>query len=452
MADNYKLHIGDEKTNKTINYGKFEVQFPKNYTNNSAFIGQHKLTSPESTNVDNGGSAASDWNKNNAGKLMSCFEINWGNAIEGWRSDDDHNNTSEKAQDANWDDDYTFPDRINTSADLLRYIFMLRWKLENLKLEPDVFKVTVSGLTASASLVSGKVDLNNITWSIKANSSTNYSEVKLSTLTGNIVTGNIVTGNAVILQGTPGTISTKGIVGINSITLGTSVSGSEDISATFTRSTATRQLKATVNIGAPAGSTCQTSSLITLQNTTETIYGLSESTDGWTWTITGTGASKCGFGTVGTTIVNDTTKSQTLTWQNSNGEQITIKAYNTNGNEATKTITLPKQQTVYYWYVGKDESKIGKSGQSYNLNLSNLPTITSINSIYSNSQFVGNEDNNIYVVCPTSWVGQFKLTDLDNNEIPQTDKTSQITSGVTGYSILRGNGKVMDSTIKVVKI
>lgn len=376
MADNYKLHIGDEKTNKTINYGKFEVQFPKNYTNNSAFIGQHKLTAPEQF-VDNGGSAASDWNKNNAGKLMSCFEINWGNAIEGWRNDDDPN-TSEKAQEANWDDDYTFPDRINTSADLLRYIFMLRWKLENLKLEPDVFKVTVSGLTASASLVSGKVDLNNITWSIKDYSLTkNYSDVALSASKGNSVT----------LQGTPSTTSTdKGTVRINNITLVTNVNGSTDISATFTRATSKRQLKATVNIGAPTGSTCQTISPITLQNSEDTIPGLSEELNGWTWKIEGDGASKCGFGEVGTITVNDTTKSQTLKWQNSNGEQITIKASNTKGNgEATKTIILPKQQIVYYWYAG----------QTAPMTISGTPTVDDTNFTNNKWHTIGTTLTNI---------------------------------------------------------
>ena len=108
---------------------------------------------------------------------------------------------------------------------------------------------------------------------------------------------------------------------------------------------------------------------------------------------------------------------------------------------------------TYYWYVGKDEELLGKNGTSYNLDLSNFNNykVSSINNIYTDSQNVGDADNNIYVLCPTEWVDQFKLTDLDNNEIPQTDKTSQIISGVTGYSILRGTGKVMDSIIKVVQ-
>lgn len=116
-------------------------------------------------------------------------------------------------------------------------------------------------------------------------------------------------------------------------------------------------------------------------------------------------------------------------------------------NETTLTFHEP----TYYWYIGKDESLLGKSGLSYDLDLSKLPTVSSINDIYSDSQYVGDIENNIYVVCPTEWVGQFKLTDLAGFEIPQSDKTSQITSEVTGYSILRGNGKIMDSRIKVVR-
>jgi len=122
-------------------------------------------------------------------------------------------------------------------------------------------------------------------------------------------------------------------------------------------------------------------------------------------------------------------------------------------NEATD-LTLNFEITggdEYYWYVGKDETLLGKNGTSYDLQLSNLPTVSSIDDIYSDSQNVGAEENNIYVVCPTEWVGQFKLMTLLGAEIPQTDKTSQITSGITGYSILRGNGKVSAAEIKVVR-
>lgn len=126
--------------------------------------------------------------------------------------------------------------------------------------------------------------------------------------------------------------------------------------------------------------------------------------------------------------------------------------YKTQVLNAPNDVVL-KQEQEYYWYVGKDENLLGKNGTSYDLNLDNLESykVNSINDIYTDSQSVEDIENNIYVVCPTEWVGQFKLTDLDGFEIPQSDKTSQITSGVTGYSILRGNGKVMDSTIKVVR-
>ena len=139
-----------------------------------------------------------------------------------------------------------------------------------------------------------------------------------------------------------------------------------------------------------------------------------------------------------------------------NGSEATYNSYGNNAFRVTEDVDLWavwEENVQYHWYVGKDENLLGKNGTSYNLNLDNLESykVNSINDIYTNSQSVGDTENNIYVVCPTEWVGQFKLTDLDNNEIPQSDKTSQITSGVTGYSILRGNGKVMDSIIKVVR-
>lgn len=125
-------------------------------------------------------------------------------------------------------------------------------------------------------------------------------------------------------------------------------------------------------------------------------------------------------------------------------------------NEATDVMLKFNNSSAetYYWYVGKDESLLGKNGTSYDLNLDNLERykVNSIDDIFTNSQSVEDVENNIYVVCPTEWVGQFELTDLDNNEIPQSDKTSQITSGITGYSILRGNGKVGDSIIKIVRL
>lgn len=118
-------------------------------------------------------------------------------------------------------------------------------------------------------------------------------------------------------------------------------------------------------------------------------------------------------------------------------------------------IILNKQtpQQTYYWYVGKNESLLGKNGTSYDLNLDNLESykVNSINDIYTDSQSVEDIENNIYIVCPTEWVNQFEIVDLNDTHISITDKTSQITSGVTGYSILRGNGKIGDTVIKVIR-
>ena len=155
-------------------------------------------------------------------------------------------------------------------------------------------------------------------------------------------------------------------------------------------------------------------------------------------------------------VMPETKHVESLTYANGSAVEITCTdvmgyhIYKTTEMVNT-TINYTIKQTTYYWYVGKDESLLGKNGTSYNLDLSVLPTVNSINEIYTDSQYVGDTYNNIYVVCPIEWVGRFKLTDLGGYEIPQNDKTSQIISGVTGYSILRGNGKAMDSTIKVIK-
>ena len=122
MADNFfKLKIAGTGNGSTVTYGSFNVQKPQNYTNNEAYIGQHPLTdTPAQTE---GANTVGPWTEANAGKLLSCFEIDWGEAVEGW-----------KENNANWDSDlYTFPDSIKNSSDLLRYIFMLRWKIEHMQ-------------------------------------------------------------------------------------------------------------------------------------------------------------------------------------------------------------------------------------------------------------------------------------------------------------------------------
>ena len=305
MADNFfKLKIAGTGNGSTVTYGSFNVQKPQNYTNNEAYIGQHPLTdTPAQTE---GANTVGPWTEANAGKLLSCFEIDWGGAIEGWKEESD----------ANWDSGlYTFPDSIKNSSDLLRYIFMLRWKLEHLKLVDDKFKVTANGLTATASIISGTVNLTNLQWTL-SNSSTNYTDVKLDQTTGASVT----------LKGTKVTNENKGTVDFTKSTY--TLSGTSQIfEAKFTRNSITAQLKGTITATSPDGAIGDPNS-VTLSGSEETIYGLAEETNGWTWTITGTGADLCTFGndlTHKTTTITRGTKSQTITWDSSaNGEQITI--------------------------------------------------------------------------------------------------------------------------------
>lgn len=329
MADKFfRLQISGTGNGNDVTYGSFNVQKPQNYTNNKAFIGQHPLSAPENMETMSPQNIGT-WTSNNAGQLMSCFEIDWGGAIEGWREDC-----------IEWDARYKFPDEITTSADLLRYIFMLRWKLEHLKLVDDKFKVTANGLTATASVISGKVNLTNLQWTL-TNSSSNYTNVKL----------NQTTGASVTLQGTIGTNTNKGTVDFTKSSY--TLSGtSQTFEAKFTRNSISAQLKGTVTATSPDGAIGDPNS-VPLSKSSETIYGLPEETNGWTWEITGAGSSLCKFSNNSTKITG-TTKSQTITWDSSaNGEQITISISNTNGSEAkTINVKLPKQQVTYYWYVG----------------------------------------------------------------------------------------------------
>lgn len=333
MADNFfKLKIAGTGNGSTVTYGSFNVQKPQNYTNNEAYIGQHPLTdTPAQTE---GANTVGPWTEANAGKLLSCFEIDWGGAIEGWKEESN----------ANWDNDlYTFPDSIKNSSDLLRYIFMLRWKLEHLKLVDDKFKVTANELTATASVISGKVNLTNLQWTL-SNSSSNYTNVKL----------NQTTGASVTLQGTKGTNTNKGTVDFTKSSY--TLSGtSQTFEAKFTRNSISAQLKGTVTAVSPDGAIGDPNS-VTLSKSAETIYGLEEATSGWTWKITGAGSSLCKFSNNATTITS-TTKSQTITWDSSaNGEQITISISNSNGSAAkTINVNLPEQEIINYWYAGQTQ-------------------------------------------------------------------------------------------------
>lgn len=421
MADNFfKLKIAGTGNGSTVTYGSFNVQKPQNYTNNEAYIGQHPLTdTPAQTE---GANTVGPWTEANAGKLLSCFEIDWGGAIEGWKEESD----------ANWDSGlYTFPDSIKNSSDLLRYIFMLRWKLEHLKLVDDKFKVTANGLTATASIISGTVNLTNLQWTL-SNSSKNYTDVELDQTTGASVT----------LQGTKGTNTNPGTVSFTKSTY--TLSGtSQTFEAKFTRNSITAQLKGTVTATSPDGAIGDPN-LVTLSGSEETIYGLEEETNGWTWEITGTGADLCTFGndlTHKTTTITGGTKSQTITWDSSaNGEQITISISNANGSaEKTINVNLPEQQVTYYWYAGQTQPTTMSSNPTVddtNFTVDKWHTLTT-NQI--NQTITGGiAGNSWYVAVPTT--KGFKFYDSTLTEIDETaTKLSTITVNGISYDIWKSN-------------
>ena len=430
MADKFfRLQISGTGNGNDVTYGSFNVQKPQNYTNNKAFIGQHPLSAPENIETMSPQNIGA-WTSNNAGQLMSCFEIDWGGAIEGWREDG-----------IEWDARYKFPDEITTSADLLRYIFMLRWKLEHLKLVDDKFKVTANGLTATASVISGTVNLNNLQWTL-SNSSTNYTNVKL----------NQTTGASVTLQGTIGTNTNKGTVDFTKSSY--TLSGtSQTFEAKFTRNSISAQLKGTITATSPDGAIGDPNS-VTLSKSAETIYGLEEATNEWTWKITGAGASLCKFSNNSTTITGD--KSQTITWNSSaNGEQITISISNTNGSSAkTINVNLPTQQVTYYWYVGQTNPTTmdsispivtDNSSPGWRKIGTTLPTYSSSNRLWSNST---NGDinmpalNYIYIAIPnTTTIPRDGLgtSNLDNGSYEKLSTTKTI-NNVT-YTIYKSTSQ-----------
>lgn len=413
MADNFfKLKIAGTGNGSTVTYGSFNVQKPQNYTNNEAYIGQHPLTNtPAQTE---GANTVGPWTEANAGKLLSCFEIDWGGAIEGWNEDSN----------ANWDSDlYTFPDRIKNSSDLLRYIFMLRWKLEHLKLVDDKFKVTANGLIATASVLSGTVNLTNLQWTLSS-SSTNYTNVKL----------NQTTGASVTLQGTIGTNTNKGTVDFTQSSY--TLSGtSKTFEAQFTRNSISAQLKGTVTATSPDGAIGDPNS-VTLSKSTETIYGLEEATSGWTWKITGAGSSLCKFSNNSTTITG--TKSQTITWDSSaNGEQITISISNTNGsNTKTINVNLPTQQVTYYWYAGQTQpSTMSTNPTVDDTNFTNNKWHTLSNNQIQKFVTGGDITKNWYVAVPSSLNLSPKASDMSTPDTTWTQESGNISVKGINYTI-----------------
>ena len=310
MAETFNLKIGGTGNGNEVTYGSMKVPYPKNYTNNKAFIGQHPLTDTPSENASpiNIG----EWTNANAGQLISCFEIDWGDAQEGWKTDN-----------TNWNNKkYTFPDSIKTSSDLLRYIFMLRYKIEHGT--ADTFAISGNGLRAQATVVTGSPDVNAAAWKILSDTSSNYANVHLST----------TTGYATDLQGDPKGTDAKGTI---TITKGEETTSSVQLNAIFHRAQTEAQLKARVTATVEGATVVPNSSYADLFNEMQTIQGIAENVNGWTWQVTGDGADYCGFGDVNTHSVSNTTNSQTLVWDSAGegaGKSVTIKVSNENAVES----------------------------------------------------------------------------------------------------------------------
>lgn len=399
MAETFNLKIGGTGNGNEVTYGSMKVPYPKNYTNNKAFIGQHPLTDTPSENASpiNIG----EWTNANAGQLISCFEIDWGDAQEGWKTDN-----------TNWNNKkYTFPDSIKTSSDLLRYIFMLRYKIEHST--ADTFAISGNGLHAQATVVTGSPDVNAAVWKILSDTSSNYENVHLST----------TTGYATDLQGDPKGTDAKGTI---TITKGEETTSSVQLNAIFHRAQTEAQLKARVTATVEGATIVPNSSYADLFNEMQTIQGLAEATNGWTWQVTGEGASYCGFGNLNTHSVSNTTNSQTLVWDSAGegaGKSVTIEVSNKNAVEScTYTYTLTKEADKIRLTASKLKATTEITSGNPNLN----------NITWSYDSSMSQNYNNICLTYYTGSSTTLKGDLIENNDLGTISDISYLLTESTG--------------------
>lgn len=367
MAETFNLKICGTGNGNEVTYGSMKVPYPKNYTNNKAFIGQHPLTDTPSENASpiNIG----EWTNTNAGQLISCFEIDWGDAQEGWKTDN-----------TNWNNKkYTFPDSIKTSSDLLRYIFMLRYKIEHST--ADTFAISGNGLHAQATVVTGSPDVNAAVWKILSDTSSNYENVHLST----------TTGYATDLQGDPKGTDAKGTI---TITKGEETTSSVQLNATFHRAQTEAQLKARVTATVEGATVVPNSSYADLFNEMQTIQGKAENENGWTWQVTGDGADYCGFGDVNNHSVSNTTNSQNLVWDSAGagaGKSVTIKVSNENAVKSYDyPYTLTKEADKISLTASQLTAETHKTSGNPNLNNITWTYDSSMSQSYNNIRLTTN--------------------------------------------------------------
>lgn len=399
MAETFNLKIGGTGNGNEVTYGSMKVPYPKNYTNNKAFIGQHPLTDTPSENASpiNIG----EWTNANAGQLISCFEIDWGDAQEGWKTDN-----------TNWNNKkYTFPDSIKTSSDLLRYIFMLRYKIEHST--ADTFAISGNGLHAQATVVTGSPDVNAAVWKILSDTSSNYANVHLST----------TTGYATDLQGDPKGTDAKGTI---TITKGEETTSSVQLNATFHRAQTEAQLKARVTATVEGATIVPNSSYADLFNEMQTIQGLAENENGWTWQVTGDGAAYCGFGDVNTHSVSNTTNSQNLVWDSAGagaGKSVTIEVSNKNAVEScTYTYTLTKEADK----IRLTASKLTATTEK----ISGNPNLDNITWSYDSSW--SQNYNNIHLTTYTGGSATLEGDLIENNDLGTISDISYLLTESTG--------------------
>lgn len=400
MAETFNLKIGGTGNGNEVTYGSMKVPYPKNYTNNKAFIGQHPLTDTPSENASpiNIG----EWTNANAGQLISCFEIDWGDAQEGWKTDN-----------TNWNNKkYTFPDSIKTSSDLLRYIFMLRYKIEHSTV--DTFAISGNGLHAQATVVTGSPDVNAAVWKILSDTSSNYENVHLST----------TTGYTTDLQGDPKGTDAKGTI---TITKGEETTSSVQLNAIFHRAQTEAQLKARVTATVEGATVVPNSSYADLFNEMQTIQGLSENANGWTWQVTGDGAAYCGFGDVNTHSVSNTTNSQTLVWDSAGegaGKSVTIEVSNKNAVESYDyPYTLTKEA---------DKIRLTASGLTARTEkISGNPNLDNITWSYDSS--MSQNYNNIHLTTYTVGSATLEGDLIENNDFG--------TISYISYSLIESTGE-----------
>lgn len=409
------IHIfNSDSAKQNVNYGTIDVPQPKNFTRNGAYISQWKYENfndldKESDNKKfllDPNSEDGGYTKNNyAAQLLSCVEIDWGNAT----------------MDKDWEDwtteaGYDFPEKIKTSADLLQFIYMLRWQIAHIDVVPASYTLSLSSTSLTVNY--------KATQTITANASQNGTSATPSTYSWSFSE----TGKFRISQG--GDTKTPTVEHLETL-ISTWTLPTPTGSVTQEMQSSTDTAKVTCTPGnvttekAPSASQSTLTCEVTwsdghkeTKNATVKSSGYDHGTkptvSSYSWAIVS--------GSEYATLSNSTSATCTLTGRNTATSSKTVKVVCqvtwTSGAKDTSEIpvTVPAvvpPQTTYYWYVGQTDPSTMNSispivtdntSPGWRLIGTTLPTYSASNKLWSASNAIttGESFAKQYVVIPVN--------------------------------------------------